>query len=589
MKKYLILMIFLYGHGPLMAGTQDYVKCDVIYMKPNVLYFNAGGSEGVAPGESFEIFYDERLVAVGRIAWADKNISRSEELDSAIFIGIYFYDDLEAKINLFVPQANRGGFVNIPYFSDLNLGPSVINTGDEKMVGRLIHRGLLTKDENGDIVPDLAGVYEVRALTYTFYIKPDARFHSGKPVEATDVAYSLEQLALSPKLTAASCFVLGIKGAEEFRHRIRNEISGIFLINKKTISITLKEPFPAFEEYLTGPAGYVIPRPGLATPGGSVVGAGIYKIKWRNPDGLTLGAFASDAAAGFLDSIRFVRFTSVEEAALSLELGRLDLISVLGSPPPKFISREEHTSMLTKSFCSVVLGVNGRRDFQKNQIFSKALSFMLDRETTIRVILGGSARIPESPIPGFGSGSERDFSLNPDSVDYYLNSIEKLPSVVTFYVNSHYPVLENVARYIAGQLRNKGISVEEKRTDLSFFEQSDAGSRIDLYLDYVNPVSNDPDCLIYPFYSIKLSGHTNFLYYDDNAFQSFLDRLRVETDLERRDGIAHGLAQSLAKEPPAVILYQPHLMTIVKTDISGFRPLEEGFLDLRGLYIEHMR
>ncbi len=586
MKKHLILVILLCGRSLVMAGTQDYVKCDVIYMRPNVLYFNAGGSDGVAAGESFEILYDERLVAIGKIDWADKNISRSEELDSTIFAEIYFYDDLKARINLFAPQANRGGFINIPYFSDLSLEPSTINTVDEKTVGRLIHRGLLAKDGNSDIVPDLAGVYEVRALTYTFYLRPDARFHSGKPVEATDVAYSLEQLALSPKLTAASCFVLGIKGATEFRHRITNEISGLFLINKKTISITLKQPFPAFEEYLAGPAGYIIPRPGLAMPGGNILGAGTYRIKWRNPDGFTLGRYASDAAAGFLDSIRFLRFPGVEEAALAFELGRLDLMSALGSPPPKFISREEHTSMLTKSFCSVVLGVNGRRDFQKNQAFSKALSFMLDRETTIRVILGGSARIPESPIPGFGSGGEMDFSFDPDSVDYYLNSIEKLPTVVTLYTDSHYPALENVARYITGQLRNRGIRVEERKTDLSFLEEVDAGSRIDLYLDYFNPVSDDPDCLTYPLYSLRLSGQTNFLYYDDDAFQTFLDKLRIETDIERRNSIAHGLAQSLAKDPPAVILYQPHLITIVKADISGFIPLEEGFLDLRGTFIE---
>jgi ABC-type transport system substrate-binding protein len=182
-----------------------------------------------------------------------------------------------------------------------------------------------------------------------------------------------------------------------------------------------------------------------------------------------------------------------------------------------------------------------------------------------------------------------DFYLNPDSVDYYLTSIEKLPSAVILYVDSHYPVLENVARYIAGQLRNRGIRVKEKKTDLSFFEETEAGSRIDLYLDYINPVSDDPDCLIYPFYSFKLSGQTNFLYYDDKAFQTFLDKLRVETDLDRRNGIAHGLAQSLINDPPAVILYQPHLTTIVKADISGFRPLEEGFLDLRGTYIEFRR
>ncbi|MEE9553863.1 MAG: ABC transporter substrate-binding protein [candidate division Zixibacteria bacterium] len=568
----------------LFAGTQDFVDCDVIVVKTDVVYFDAGSAMGIAPGETFDIFYSDILVASGKIGWADKYISRSEELDIETIAAIYFDEGLKARINLFVPQANRGGYLSIPYLTDLNLEPRMINTPEDKMVARLIHRGLLTRDIENQIVPDIAGTFEVRGLTYTFYINPLAEFHSGRPVEASDVAYSFESLALSPKLTSAGCYVLAIKGAEEFRHRTRNEISGIFLINRKTISVTLKEPFPAFEEYLAGPGGYIIPRPGLEPPGGNVVGAGNYKIKGRNPDGLTVEPFGEDNTSAYLDSISFVRFKSLDEAGLSFELGRLDLITALGEPPPKFVSGDGHTSMTTRTICAAVLGVNGLRDYQKNLHFSKALTYLIDRETIIRVILGGSGAMANDLT--FGYDDNGSF-VNPDSVDRYLNAIVKMPSTVSLYVDSRHPSLFNVARYISGQLQSVGIKVKEKKVDLLFLEEDHTRSDIDLYLDYHSPVSLDPDCVLYPLYSYSLSGQTNYLYDKDEALSVFLSKLRAETDPERREMLAAGLIRSVAEEPPAVVLYQPFLTTILKADVSGLRPLEEGYLDLRGAFIEN--
>jgi len=582
MKKAILILILLI-YSVAWAGTQDFVNCDVIRVKQDVVYFDAGSLLGVAPGEPFEILYDEMTVVTGTIEWADKYISRSAPLDETSIASIYFSEGLKARISLFAAQANQGGTLTIPYFNDLDLEPSEIETPEEKMVGRLIHRGLLTKDIEGDIIPDLAGSFEVRGLTYTFYIDPEASFHSGKAVEASDIEYSLETLALSPKLTSASCFILMVKGAEEFRHRMRNEISGIFLINTKTISITLKEPFPAFEEYLAGPGGYIIPRPGLEVPGGNVIGAGIYRINWRNPDGLSLVPFSDDRANTFLDSLEFVRYKSVDEASLSFELGNVDLLTTLGEPPPKFISGDKNASMVTKTICSAVLGVNGLRDFQKNLNFSKGLTYLLDRETIIRVILGGSAQIPEDLKIGYGDDRAH---VNPDSSRYYFGKIDKMPSSVSLLIDSNYPSLMKVARYITGQLQNKGIKVVEKRVDLGELEDERSRSDIDMYLNYFNPVSADPDCELYPLYSYSLSGQTNYLFYKDEALQTFSDKMRRETDSDRREALAAGIMHSLVKEPPAVILYEPYLTTVYKSDITGIRPLKEGYLDLRGAFIE---
>jgi ABC-type transport system substrate-binding protein len=587
MKKSILGILVLCLPGITLAGTQDYVNCHVIYKGPNVAYFDAGSSAGVVAGESFEIFYDQVLVVSGTIEWSDENISRSGPMDSTLYLTYYSIEDLVARINLYVPQASKGGFLNIPYFSDLKLSPGEIDTPDDRMVGRLIHRGLLGRDKNGDIASDLAGAYEVRGLTYTFYIRPEARFHSGKSVEATDVAYSLEQLARQPRLTAASCFVVEIKGAREFRERTKNEISGIFLIDSKTLSITLTEPFPAFEDYLAGPAGYIVPRTGSDLPGGNMIGAGEYKIKWWNADGIGLERYISDPESAFLDSLIFLRFRDVDEAALALELGRLDILPVLGVPAPSFVSRKTYTSMTSKTDCIAVLGVNNKRGFQKRGGLSRALSYMLDRESIIRAILGGTAQVPKIVIPDYGEvefGSNSDSGI--DSAEYYLNRIKEVPELVTLYVDSRYPPLKNVARYISGQMRNRGIQVKEKNVDLSFVEREQAESDMDLYLSYYIPVSSDPDCLFYPLFSIDLAGDSNFLYFGEEAFGKFLSRLRTETNDYRRRGIAFGLARSLVEESPAVMLYQPHLLTILAADVSGLKPLGEGYLDLRWAFIE---
>ncbi len=297
-------------------------------------------------------------------------VSRSS-LEPAAEIAVY--EPMTVKIRLFVAHANRGGHLNVAYFTELNLEPSAIYTPEDMMVSRLIHRGLLIRNADGDIVPDLCGDYEIRDLTYTFYLSPEAVFHNGKPVEAADVAYSLEQLALAPKLTNFSCYVLEIAGVEDFRAHLKQEIKGIFFIDKKTISITLKRPFPAFEDYLAGPAGYVIPKPGYISTGTNSVGAGLYRIKWRGPDGIVLEPFEEVGGEAYLDSLRFVRYANLEEAGLSFELGRLDMINLLGEPPPKFVTRGSFTSQNVETYANVILGINNRRDFQRDENFGKAL------------------------------------------------------------------------------------------------------------------------------------------------------------------------------------------------------------------------
>ena len=77
-----------------------------------------------------------------------------------------------------------------------SIDPAIISDYTDYMAGVNLYDGLVTVDEEGNIVPLLAERWEVSedATTFTFYLKQGATFQDGTEVTAHDVVYSVERL-----------------------------------------------------------------------------------------------------------------------------------------------------------------------------------------------------------------------------------------------------------------------------------------------------------------------------------------------------------------------------------------------------------
>lgn len=78
-----------------------------------------------------------------------------------------------------------------------NLNPIFASTPAERAVARLVFARLLTYDDKGDLVGELAQSWSVEPKenkVYTLTLKPNARWHDGVPITSKDVVYTFSAI-----------------------------------------------------------------------------------------------------------------------------------------------------------------------------------------------------------------------------------------------------------------------------------------------------------------------------------------------------------------------------------------------------------
>ncbi len=112
---------------------------------------------------------------------------------------------------------------------------------------REVFETLLTFDKDLKSAPAAATGYDVSAdgKTYTFHLRPDAKWSDGQPVTAKDFVYSFKRI-LNPETSAeyASFFSeAGILGAKDYNAGKGNADSvGVRAKDDRTLEFQLEQP-----------------------------------------------------------------------------------------------------------------------------------------------------------------------------------------------------------------------------------------------------------------------------------------------------------------------------------------------------------
>ncbi|MCJ7769416.1 MAG: peptide ABC transporter substrate-binding protein [Dehalococcoidales bacterium] len=168
--------------------------------------------------------------------------------------------------------------LNLYGIDPYSLDPATI--GDATSISYIIQifSGLFRFNDDMEIVSDIAGDWDISndGTIYTFYLRDDVRFHSGKKVTAEDIKYSWERACRPATGSQTAATYLGdIVGAGEVLTGDKENISGIEVIDGHTLRVTIEEPKSYFLYKMTYAAAFVVNRDNVESG----------KDWWRNPDG----------------------------------------------------------------------------------------------------------------------------------------------------------------------------------------------------------------------------------------------------------------------------------------------------------------
>ncbi|MBI4281556.1 peptide ABC transporter substrate-binding protein [Candidatus Uhrbacteria bacterium] len=342
-------------------------------------------------------------------------LSRTERIILPLLIGTALVSGFFLVVRVagyeFVRAPKKGG----AYTEAIVGSPSLVNplfalaNPTDLDLTRLIYAGILRKDTNGNVVPDLAERFTVSTdqRTYTIRLKPNARWHDGERVTADDVVFTIERIQ-DPEMKSPL--------AQSFRG------VSVTKIDDATIQITLKEVFAPFIETLTTGIlpkhlWYDVPAAtaSLAEYNLKPVGTGPFRFASFIKDkkgvlkSYTLERFDEyHGSVPYLTELTFKFYPTFDLALAALTKGEVQGIHLIPKQfKEKIPTNEAHAMNLAFPQYTAVFFNQEKNPALKDKRVREALIHAVDRDRIIRDVLRGEATPLASPIiPGMFSGIE---------------------------------------------------------------------------------------------------------------------------------------------------------------------------------------
>lgn len=504
-----------------------------------------------------------------------------------------------------------------PQFLDPN---RVFFATDVSMVKQLF-RGLLWFDEQLQVVPMAAlevpsvdnGGIAKDGLTYRFKLRDGLKWSDGRPLTATDFAYSVKRL-LDPAVAAEyASFYYDIKGAQEFNttrettpaiiERLRAAV-GVHAPDDKTLVFTLKTPRPTFLQLMALWPVFplrqdVIEKHGEKwTEAGNLVGNGPFVLKeWVHQDRVILEPNPNWWGA---DKPKLTKVTcriitdrvQAYNAYLARELDYVDIPpeqkEAVDRDPGLSKENVQHTMLLTSAH-----QFNHTRPPFDNVQVRQAFSLAFDREAFVKVVFKGIGRVAYSWIPpgmpGHDATLGRQWQFDPAQAKRMLaqagypggKGLRKI--AFTFAQTGVNPL---IAQFTQEQLkRHLGVDLDLDPVESKVFQDRIARHDFQLSLlgwgaDYPDPDNWLPElwgCKQYEAGKCTQYAGNNHALYANPEFDRLMDQAARELDAQKRLEL-YARGQKLIVDEAAVIftthrarnlLIRPYVRDLIRTGLDG--------------------
>ncbi len=291
-----------------------------------------------------------------------------------------------------------------------DLDPHVVTGVPEHHLISALLEGLVIDHPSGHgVAPGVAERWETSpdGLTWTFHLRPTARWSNGDAVTARDFVRSYQRM-LTPALGSQyAYFLYQVTGAEEFNKGTLTDFTqtGFKAPDDQTLVLQLKAPVPFLLESLKHYAWFPVHIPtvekfgGLTSPSsswtrpGNFVGNGAFILaEWRPTQHILVTRSPTywNTAATRLDGVKFFPIDNTETEERMFRTGQLH--ATYGLPLSKIRAyREQHPAEFRSDdyYGTTFLRLNIRQKPLDDVRVRRALALAIDRDAYVGVLDGG--------------------------------------------------------------------------------------------------------------------------------------------------------------------------------------------------------
>lgn len=459
----------------------------------------------------------------------------------------------------------------------------------------LMYDLLIDNDDNAAAIPN-AATWTVSSdkLTYTFKLKDGIKFWDGHEATASDVAwffYVIDdpkydgQLNLDPD---------GIKGWDEYRTGKADTISGIKVVDKKTISITLEKPnaaaiwdlglTPIIEKNAVCPDFKRGDAPKVEA-NTKPMGTGAYVFKSYKP-GSELDLTANPNYWKGKVKIKNVIFsvTAPGQELQRLKVGEIDIEDEVPVNPDNI------SSLQAAKFLSANLFPEREYTFLQFQVsnpkFSdyrvrQALTYALNRDGVIKAVSKGYSKVIDIPE------STTAWDYTTDGITHYSYNIDKANKLldeagwkrdssgnrtkngvkltVDFAMTSGSKTQEAIAADMKKSYSQIGVGVTIENMDWGTLSTKATNNQLECYTMGWS-LTTDPNASANIF---STTGTQNFAKYSNKTLDKLLSDQLSQMNKTTRKNTWKKIYQILNKELPETPLSQPSKLVVYNARVKG--------------------
>jgi ABC-type oligopeptide transport system substrate-binding subunit len=278
---------------------------------------------------------------------------------------------------------------------------------------RDIGEGLVSYSASGELTPGAAESWDVSddGLTYTFHLRPNARWSNGEAVTAEHFVFGLRRLVTPATAAFYAQMLADVSNAEKVTSGVMQPSTlGVEAIDKQTLVIRLERPTPYLVSLLTHPATFPMHPRSIEEHGdafaraGNLLSNGAYVLaEWIPGSVISLRrnkAYWNDAATA-IDKVQHHVLTQEMTELARYRAGEIQITSSV--PPESFAQVVEELG--DQLHLSPYLGVYyygynlTKPPFQSNPELRQALSMAIDRELLVEKIVGRGETPAYSWVP----------------------------------------------------------------------------------------------------------------------------------------------------------------------------------------------